>query len=681
MANKPRKRAFGRSLADFRVRGAATKHGLLPAEEKLLKKAAKGKPCALTPNKRKRRLEAAKTRLSEPDFYQLCAEVMRQHPERSDDLKAKIDTEPEIVRPFVDELLRFARGHPKAPENWTDALTMDAEALRPVFRDCLACFERELKGWRSVDKTDPKVLVRGGFVRFLALGGDDDAPVHEKGVELDGAYIDGDIDLECADSVRPLSLFGCYLERLVTLKNARLDRLLLNGSYAPGLQADSTEFAGNVFLREGFRAEGEVRLLGAEIAGQFNCGRGTFLNSTGPALVCDSAKVFGAVFLNEGFWAEGGVRLAGAEISGDLACGGGTFVASQALQHAPNGTARSALFLQSSGISRGLFLLGSAIQGSLVLAAAKCGWLVDADGRYVAESISDPDGNSLRCDILFDGFTYGAFAGDGEFDSATRKRWLARQPPDHLGIDFKPQPWEQLVKVYRAMGHEEWARDIARDKEQRQTEAAILRLRDAERRAAETPRSELKRVFGPLITESKVGGRLLSHFFMRRIVDYGYARWKFAGWLALLFVFSALIYDQAAEQGLFVPRAPVIVTSKAKAGEADTIPAGCRSNWTKCGPPALPREHPRFSPHLYSADLMFPLVSFGQEDAWEPLAVEPDKSRNETGSEMTLTLIPGWIERRMSWWFLRAVTWGEIVLGWILSFLLVAVLSGLIKKD
>jgi hypothetical protein len=42
----------------------------------------------------------------------------------------------------------------------------------------------------------PENTVRGSFLRFLLLGGDEDAPVHEKGAQLFGAFIDGDLDFE-----------------------------------------------------------------------------------------------------------------------------------------------------------------------------------------------------------------------------------------------------------------------------------------------------------------------------------------------------------------------------------------------------------------------------------------------------------------------------------------------------
>src|SRR6218665_2537474 len=37
--------------------------------------------------------------------------------------------------------------------------------------------------------------IRAAFLRFLLLGGDSQAPVHERGVQLVGAYVTGSLDL------------------------------------------------------------------------------------------------------------------------------------------------------------------------------------------------------------------------------------------------------------------------------------------------------------------------------------------------------------------------------------------------------------------------------------------------------------------------------------------------------
>jgi hypothetical protein len=49
--------------------------------------------------------------------------------------------------------------------------------------------------FHEVSQTD---TIRGAFIRFLLLGGEQLAPIHEKGLMLRGARIDGDIDLEGA---------------------------------------------------------------------------------------------------------------------------------------------------------------------------------------------------------------------------------------------------------------------------------------------------------------------------------------------------------------------------------------------------------------------------------------------------------------------------------------------------
>src|SRR5712692_9237120 len=46
--------------------------------------------------------------------------------------------------------------------------------------------------------------VRAEFLRFLALGGDEGSVVHEKGVQLVGGWVLGDLDLEFCDVGIPL---------------------------------------------------------------------------------------------------------------------------------------------------------------------------------------------------------------------------------------------------------------------------------------------------------------------------------------------------------------------------------------------------------------------------------------------------------------------------------------------
>ena len=79
-----------------------------------------------------------------------------------------------------------------------------------------------------------------------------------------------------------------------------------------------------VFLDQGFTAAGAIRLSGAVITGTLSC-RGAKLNghnNNDNALAADGMKVGGNVFLNQGFTADGTIRLSSADISGQLSCRG-----------------------------------------------------------------------------------------------------------------------------------------------------------------------------------------------------------------------------------------------------------------------------------------------------------------------------------------------------------------------
>ena len=180
ISSAPLKRAYGRSLRDFRIAEKGTLHGLLPAEEKLLDATARGEPCTI--------------------------------------------------------------------------------------------------GHALPDDENEDNQVRGAFLRFLLLGGDGEAPVHEEGIQIFGAFVRGDIDLDNAVAVVPLSLRLCRIPGKFLGNNARLGPLVLNGSHIQSIACDRAKITGSVFLSDDFTAEGEVRFPGAEIGGDLACWGGNFQN-------------------------------------------------------------------------------------------------------------------------------------------------------------------------------------------------------------------------------------------------------------------------------------------------------------------------------------------------------------------------------------------------------------------
>jgi hypothetical protein len=96
-----------------------------------------------------------------------------------------------------------------------------------------------------------------------------------------------------------------------------------SGAYA--LNCDGMHCGGDVFLNEGFSAEGTVALTGAEIGSQLNCTAGSFKSPGGYALFADGMTTPGFVYLDHGFQAKGEVRFARASIGGQLVCTEGVF--------------------------------------------------------------------------------------------------------------------------------------------------------------------------------------------------------------------------------------------------------------------------------------------------------------------------------------------------------------------
>ena len=144
------KRAFGRSLADFRIEGATTPNGLHPAEERLLDCAARGTACSIA-------------------------------------------------------------------------------SVRP-------------------EEATPENTVRGAFLRFLLLGGDEDAPVHEKGVIRRAPSSWTTWTWQAPQAARPLKLAWCRVEGKLIGRNAQLGPLILSGSHIRGIDCYGAGVVGDVHL-------------------------------------------------------------------------------------------------------------------------------------------------------------------------------------------------------------------------------------------------------------------------------------------------------------------------------------------------------------------------------------------------------------------------------------------------
>lgn len=249
---------------------------------------------------------------------------------------------------------------------------------------------------------------------------------------LTGSYTHG-IQADGLDANQVVLDNGFHAKDEVHLRNATItgDLQCQGGTFdnlgGKAMAADGLDCKGNVFLRYGFSAKGVVRLLGAKIGGNLECTRGTFENPEGKdenservALYADGLDCKGAVFLRQGFSAIGEVRLIGATIDGDLDCTGGTF-------ENPEGYALCVNRLKCKGNL--FFAERFSADGSVQLPGATFNGYLSLTGARVATLIDDQKSWPKSKCLLIDGFHYDQIE---PADVKTRLEWIGRMPATHF---------------------------------------------------------------------------------------------------------------------------------------------------------------------------------------------------------------------------------------------------------
>jgi len=225
--------------------------------------------------------------------------------------------------------------------------------------------------------------IRAGLIRLLALGSDkQNAPLHEHGVRVKGAWIEGDIDLENCEVPVELDLSSCIINGTLVLRDANLFFLGLAGSAVGKISADRLRCTGIVILDAGFHAKETVSLNGAHIGGSIYCNDGIFEGGKDGALLLSGAEINGSVFMGkeipkpgekekEGFHATGLVNLYRARVGGNLNCQGGHF----------NGAGDTALYCERIDVGGSVDLSGGFLAtGEVSFVGADIGFSLICDG-------------------------------------------------------------------------------------------------------------------------------------------------------------------------------------------------------------------------------------------------------------------------------------------------------------
>ncbi len=205
--------------------------------------------------------------------------------------------------------------------------------------------------------------MRAAFLRFLLLGGEEGSRPHEKGVRIRGAWITDVLDLEACRVHRDIGLNNCHFDAEPVLRAAIINRLFLNGSSLPGLQAERLEARGGVYLR-GAKVSSGVVIAQSRLGGNLECDGMAIRATQGYALNIEGIEVRSVLARNATF--DGGIDLSGARLEADFDCTGSTITSTDGLAiDASKIENRGSITFRGAEVNGELWLVASLIGGDL----------------------------------------------------------------------------------------------------------------------------------------------------------------------------------------------------------------------------------------------------------------------------------------------------------------------------
>lgn len=482
------------------------------------------------------------------------------------------------------------------------------------------------------EETTPETTIRAEILRLLLTGTDAEFTLHDKGLRLRGAWITGTLDLQGASLPHGISLTACHVDAPIEMVSAKLKGLSLSDCFLSGLSADYAHFDGAVFLRAGSVVKGEISLASAHITGDLQICDAAIDAPGQDAIFAPSLAVNGSAFLGNYPYNAGTTTLTAnaALFFSSLHVAGDLFVTNCALAPQQSGAIETIFHAtEEHGPSNALSLARARISGLLYLRNNEItGGGVSLAGAHATRLNDEPDS---RHPIRLDGLTYDDFSRHAKLGLAARLDWLERRPPD---TPFTAQPYEQLARVLRQMGHRDDAREVLMRKERT--------LRAATRAGSTNPLAR--------------AASWLTDTTLRSTIGYGYRPGRALLLAVVLIAALGFFFQKVWTAGDMAPGPAPILISKGWIDATRTHPDNPAAFWA--APGEAGQDFETFHPYAYATDVVIPIINLGQESAWAP-----STSRSPWG-------YAGWWIR----WFAKA-------LGWLITALGAAAITGMVRND
>jgi len=370
---------------------------------------------------------------------------------------------------------------------------------------------------------------------------------------------------------------------------------------------------------------------------------------TGP-IMGDYARVKGDLAMHFGHY--GALSIFRASIGGDLDCSGADFTGSGVTDtisaqesliggdasFVQNFTTDGILYFRLARIGRSLSFnharfVGNGETGLDAQRATVAGPLYWVDITHTPRTRLDLQNASIES--LFDdraswpapgnldleGFTYSEFGGDSPADSEERLEWLALQQPG-----YRPQPYVELAKALKESGRTEDETEV------------LIAQRIAQRRS------------GHLSLAARAWNLLLEG-----TIGYGYRPLRALWWITGFVLLGAILFGWGYRAGVMTPSEPDAYEAFARGGQP-------------------PVHYPHFNAFVYSLENFLPVVDLHLGNQWHPNVRErvvEDSATGEWGTASAMTA------GKLLRWYL----WFHILAGWVLTPLMFAGLSGLIRVE